>query len=167
MNNKVTIKYHGKDVEIELTENQIMEIEKQVKVEKFFPQNCEIYWFVYKNYHNEYAINKQHVVNYSIMDLIAIQNIYVFRTEAEAEIYKHYLETLETHAFKPNWKDINEKKYFVTYNFKHDVLDIDYITSELSNSKTHYFESIEKVTQFIAVVGKENVKKFMFDVWGN
>lgn len=161
--NKVTVNYKGKKVEIELTEEQVREIEKTIKVEKFIPTNDQRCYFVYKNTNNQYIIDyTEYAVDYGT-DCAIIQNLPVFRTEAEAEVYKHYLEALDRYTFEPDWED-TEFVCIIEYSYLNKKLYVDEI-KVVSVGKVPYFVTPARAQQFINEVGKDNVKRFMFDIW--
>lgn len=139
------------------------EIEEKAKIKKFIPSIDEEFYYVSKSTKDSsYKIYISY--NENPYDELIVNNFLVFRTREDAEIYKRYLETLDKYSFKPNWNDMNQYKFYIIYNHIVDSLCIDfYCYIQTSNNKV-FFKSEEQAQQFINEVGKDNVKKFMFDI---
>lgn len=86
-----------------------------------------------------------------------------FRTEEECEEYKNYLDLLDEYKFEPNWWD-NNYRYSIFYLDKEDEV-CPYAIKSYFHDINYYFETREKSREFIKKVGKDNLKKFMFNIW--
>ena len=150
-----------KNKEIEINENGFLKVVEK-KTGKFIPNEDEKYWFV-----NEYGEIDDAV--YSDLEMLqwTINHHTVFRTEEEAEEYKEYLDTLDKykHEFTDEeWKDDNiEKKHLVFHSDNGEIGLFFELTVKCPSCV--YFNTNEDAENFVKEAGKENVKKFMFDVW--
>ena len=98
------------------------------------------------------------------MDDWAIKHHPIFRTEEEAEEYEHYLETLDEYTFKPDWDGEEQEKYEICYGHRYKGIFISSPRTSVQ-SAVSYFPSLSDAETFIAEVGEDAVKRFMFDVW--
>lgn len=164
---KITVSYKGKEVKLELTDEQKASVDAQIEGKKFIPKLHETYYFVVDTgCKGRYEIDVAVHTN-STFDWTSMKCRPVFPTKWHANVYRNYLEALDKHTFQPDWENHEEKKYFIVYDFKYNRIDIDdYMTDTLiGSSKTPYFKSVEDAEQFIKEVGEDNIKKFMFDIW--
>lgn len=100
---------------------------------------------------------------YTSFDKWIIKHHPVFILPDDCEIYKQYLELLDEYTFSPNWKDLRKDKYFPIYNAAIDEIYPDVARKFMSSF--YYFESADIFKEFIRKAGKQNVKRFMFDIW--
>lgn len=131
---------------------------REVKREKFNPQNGDKYYF----------ITDRGAVTYSIwtddgIDHWRIKRLILFSTMGECEEYKGYLKALDKYTFTPNWSDFGQEKWELYYDHEEKLIG-ERITNE-QQYNTCYFNSRENIEAFIAEVGEDAVKCFMFDVW--
>ena len=62
--------------------------------------------------------------------------------------------------WKPNWNDVNQLKYYISYNYEKNIFEIDY--SRYINSELIYFSSRENAEKAIEIIGKEELKYALF-----
>ncbi len=144
----------GKELEV-LDDGTLRLIEKPMK---FIPNVGERYWYL--NY-GEVAFDKNDAAS---SDNWIINHQLVFRTKKECEDYTTFLELLDKYKCELNWEDANESKYYLYYDKSNDYLDIDG-NLNCQTQGVFYFKSQSDVKEFIAKAGKDNIKRFMFDVW--
>lgn len=60
--------------------------------------------------------------------------------------------------WKPNWNDVDQRKYFIYYNHNKEMVDIDYYYRSSYNAA--YFSSRENALKAIEIIGEEKLKKF-------
>lgn len=58
--------------------------------------------------------------------------------------------------WKPDWNDVNQLKYFISYNHRNKTLDI--FSCYYLNSGIICFSSIENAEKAIEIIGKEELK---------
>lgn len=128
---------------------------------RFIPNDGNIYWFVniYGDLvYNCNANNKE--------DKYLIAHNLVFRTIEKCEDYRWFLEQLDkykTDFSKEEWKDTNIDKYFLILN--HATKKIDYSSNKFCQSQGVTYFTKDNIEKFVEVVGKERIKKYLFNVW--
>ena len=60
--------------------------------------------------------------------------------------------------WKPNWNDVNQLKYYISYNYEKNIFEIEYC--RYINSELIYFSSRENAEKAIEIIGKEELKQF-------
>ena len=60
--------------------------------------------------------------------------------------------------WKPDWNDVNQLKYFISYNHRNKTLDI--FSRHYLDSGKIYFSSRENAEKAIEIIGKEELKQF-------
>ncbi len=124
---------------------------------KYVPEHGETY----------YCLNDNVIVEgknrSSRIDQWRLKHNLVFRTYEECEDYKKFLELLDEYSFKPNWDDLAQAKWLPC--FVHSGRDIYFTIVYVEQYAGVFFESKEKGRAFVEKVGKEAVKRYMFDVW--
>lgn len=147
--------------EFEITEEGLLKVVEK-KVGKFVPKDGDKYWIV-----TQYGKVLSDIYSNCEGSRCAINRHSVFRTKEEAEEYKHYLVVLSEykHEFTyEEWKDSNINKWYLVYDTARDAI-FRFVTTDLIGDSRSYFKTIEDTEYFIRKAGRENVKKFMFDVW--
>lgn len=145
----------GRELEV-LDDGTLRLIEKKFK--KFIPDIGENYWYL--NYgeviieRNDDADRDNWIINHQL----------VFRTDKECEEYKEFLELLDEYKFKPDWSDCEQDKYYLLYNNQFNEINIGTI-NVVNMQGVFYFKSRTDAQEFIGKVGKDNIKRFMFDMW--
>lgn len=128
---------------------------------KFVPLVGEKYYYV--NY--DYEIKE--VKNLSdLFDKMIVSKDYVFATEEEAEEYAKYLIALEKYRYNfttDEIKNVNIEKIFVEYEVDTDRMVYQSYHYHITNKIL--FKTENDCKNFIEEVGKENIKRFMFDIW--
>lgn len=146
------------DRELEVLEDGTLRLIK-TKVKRFIPSLDEEYWHV-----SHYG----DIVNMSndgyIQDSWLINHHLVFGTKKECEEYKEFLELLDEYKFKPDWSDCEQDKYYLLYNNQFNEINIGTI-NVVNMQGVFYFKSRTDAQEFIGKVGKDNIKRFMFDMW--
>lgn len=125
---------------------------------KYIPKRNELYYFVNASGSVDY-----YHYNSDIFDEWIIKHNHVFRSEEDCEIYRAYLELLDDYSFEPDWEDVESRKYHIIYN--HDTKEIDCDVEFAMQYYKHFFETSEKLNEFIEKAGEQNIKRFMFDIW--
>lgn len=125
---------------------------------RFLPKEGETYHCVLDD------LSVWQTTNYGgSLDLLIINRDYAFRTKEEAEEYAKYLKALEKYRYKfttKEMKNISVPKYQL-YFYENEI---EYIGYGTIHSKM-LFKSDADCKEFIKEAGKENIKKFMFDIW--
>lgn len=125
---------------------------------KFVPLIEEKYYYL--NY--DYKIIEIRYLS-DCFDKLILSKDYVFKTKEEAEEYAKYLKALEKYRYKfttKEMKNISVPKYQL-YFYENEI---EYIGYGTIHSKM-LFKSDADCKEFIKEAGKENIKKFMFDIW--
>lgn len=150
-----------KNKEFEITSDGLLKVVEK-KIEKFIPTVGEEYWFIDESgYHNYYIYNNDQI------DRWIINHHLVFRTREKADEYKHYLELLDKYKYNfsdEEWKNENIKKWHLYCHVGSGELK-EYFGLILKSPNCVYFRTQEDAEDFIEEAGKDNIKKFMFDIW--
>lgn len=147
--------------EIEITSDGLLKVVEKKKG-KFVPKVEETYWYVRSNGNVDYYRYTNDKV-----DEYLLNHHPVFRTEEEAYEYKDYLELLDKYKYNfsdEEWLNGDILKWFVYYTHYNKLLDVR-CNNVSKYPLTAYFKSEEDAEDFIEEAGKDNIKKFMFDVW--
>lgn len=149
-----------KGKEIEITDEGLLKVVE--KKGKFVPKVEETYWYVRSNGDVDYY----NFINDEI-DKYLINHQPVFKTEEKAYEYKDYLELLDKYKYNfsdEEWLNSDILKWFVYYIHSSKLLNVG-CNNVSKYPLTAYFKSEEDAEDFIEEAGKDNIKKFMFDVW--
>ena len=60
--------------------------------------------------------------------------------------------------WKPDWNDVNQSKYFISYNHRNKTLDI--FSRHYLDSGKIYFSSKENALKAIDIIGEEELRQF-------
>ena len=133
------------------------EVEKlsPITSEKFKPKKGERYYRI-----NNYGLISA-TVNESEMDDYYFEHNFAFRTRAEAEDYKWFLDKIDEYK-KPF---VIEKPNHYLYVDLCSKLVCYSRSGSYQNQGTIYFGDEKNISEFIKGVGEERIKKYMFDVW--
>lgn len=98
-------------------------------------------------------------------------NFYKTREEAEyqAKVQKYtnlFKKYVEEHSEKLNWKDDSQQKFYVYYNKKYGVISTGIETTNAVQG-TIYSSSNSVLIDALNFIGKENAKKYLFNVKEN
>lgn len=142
-------------------EKELKEL-KEVKIEDDeFPRLEEQYWFVDTDGYVVYAYWGDSTIDNYRKDFLRI-----FKTKKECkrylEIQKAFKE--ESKKFEPNWKDGNQTKYCLYYDYDENSLKISGWSTR--RQAILYFESREVLKELISRFGKEDIKKYYFGIEG-
>ena len=162
---KAKLTLNGKEYEVEITEEQVKEIEKP-KYKRWRAEEGEKYYFLSDLGEILSAIDCR-----DKSDNFLYNTDNYFKTEEEAEFrgqqllylqqYKDYLgEDLVT---EEDWKDNDILKYYAYYDYDSNIVDIDggiYFKFQ----GTIYSKSKEKIENFIKKIGENNFKKYILEV---
>lgn len=144
----------GRELEV-LEDGTLRLIEKKPK--KFVPDTKQIYWYV----------NSLGFVNGSYNetedDKWLLSRQPVFETEEECREYRSFLDLLEEYRRELDWKG-TEWKFNLYYNALDDCIKFDR-SINCQEQGSFYFESEEKIKEFIDKAGTDNIKRYMFDMW--
>ena len=141
-------------IEKELDELKEVEIE-----DNEFPRLGEQYWFV-DSVGNVFG-NFWHD---SMADNYRKDFLIIFRTGEECERYLEIQKAFkeESKNFEPNWKEGNQDKYYLYYDYDRDNIEI--ILAWSNRAATLYFESREVLEELITRFGEEDIKKYYFGI---
>lgn len=128
---------------------------------RFISKEDEMYFYINSTgniYHHKNAMGKidNYIINHNL----------VFRTIEKCEDYRWFLEQLDkykTDFSKEEWKDTNIDKYFLILN--HATKKIDYSSNKFCQSQGVTYFTKDNIEKFVEVVGKERIKKYLFNVW--
>lgn len=143
-------------IEKELDELKEVEIEDDE-----FPKHNENYWFV-----DSYGDIVGTQWCGSGVDSYRKTFLRIFRTGEECERYLEIQKAFKEEAkkFEPNWKDDNQDKYYLYYDYNRDNIEI--ILAWSNRATTLYFESREVLEELISRFGEEDIKKYYFGIEG-
>lgn len=165
MDNKITVTIEGEKIELELTKEQIDKILNRIKNKKFIPKNKQPFYTYYKNNNGDYHIWWDYYNTYDVKHISLEQNSNIFETEKEVKEYIEYLKALDIYTFEPDWDNDNQVKWFIYYSSSDNEIHTDYYCCRCFSKTISYFNSKTEAIDFINKVGKENVKKFMFNIY--
>lgn len=158
---KITIDdLKGKDLFVD-DDGRII-VRNRVSNKKFMPSTGQYYFVSHEG--RVYG----HDCDNSIYDCILRDRDYVFKTKNDAKEYAKYLKALKKYRYEFTADDFeNEdiKKYYLYYNGIDDFIGFDFEFIRVNNKVL--FETKDACKDFIKEVGKENIKRFMFDIWGD
>lgn len=144
--------------ELEVLEDGTLRLIKE-KPTRYIPQAGKTYYFINVCGTIRFATNEN-----LISDSWLINHYPVFRTCEDCDEYKKFLELLDEYKCELNWEDKNECKYYLYYDKLTDYIDTD-ANCSCQTQGTFYFKSKKDTKEFIEKAGKDNIKRYMFDVW--
>lgn len=161
---KAKIILNGKEYEIELTEEQVEEIEKP-KYKRWQAKTGYGYWYM-----DSYGEVRKTADYYTPKDNFHFSIGNYFKTEEEADEYKKKLiyrqqykdyigEDIPT---KEDWENNNLYKYVATYSFDNKKIII--FSGIDIKDESIYSKSEEKIKDFIKEIGEDNFKKYVLEV---
>lgn len=162
---KAKLILNNKEYEVEVSEEQIKEIEKP-KCKRWRAEKGEAYFYIFKNGNiDKYLDENDNTDNF----LYAIGNY--FKTKEEAEFrrqqllylqqYKDYLgEDLVT---EDDWKNKYLYKFYAYYSYCDNIIDF-YYDCQIKRFGGIYSKSKEKIENFIKEIGEDNFKKYILEV---
>ena len=135
---------------------------KEVEIEDDeFPRLGERYWFVDSvgNVFGDCWYD-------SMADNYRKDFLRIFKTKEECFRYLEIQEAFkeESKNFEPNWKDYNQNKYHLGYDYGKDIISIYW--SAWCKREVLYFESEEVLEELISRFGEEDIKKYYFGIEG-
>nr|DAY29859.1 MAG TPA: hypothetical protein [Caudoviricetes sp.] len=162
---KAKLTLNGKEYEVEVSEEQVKEIEKP-KYKRWRAELGGRYYFL--NDHGKVISNSEDI---SYIDDFRYNTGNYGETKKALEEYKKKLlyqqqykdfigEDLVT---EDDWKDNDILKYYAYYDYDSNIVDIDggiYFKFQ----GTIYSKSKEKIENFIKEIGEENFKKYILEV---
>ena len=145
-------------------EERIAKLEKELKELKEaeieddeFPRLGEQYWFVDSvgNVFGDYWYD-------SMADNYRKDFLRIFKTKKECERYLEIQKAFkeESKKFEPNWKDVNQDKYYLFYDHAENSVEIGW--SPWCVQAVLYFESRKVLEELISRFGEEDIKKYYF-----
>ena len=140
-------------------ERELDELKEVEIVDDEFPRLGEQYWFVDTDGYVVYAYWGDNTIDNYRKDFLRI-----FKTKKECkrylEIQKAFKE--ESKNFEPNWKDGNQIKYCLYYDYDENSLKISGWSTR--RQAILYFESREVLEELMSRFGKEDIKKYYFGI---
>lgn len=140
-------------------DGKIIVKEKNKNSGKFIPNYGEKYYYLNVNGTVECGHCVNRAFDYFNTD-------YAFRTREEAEEYSIYLSALKEYKYNftiDELKNSNIKKFYIEYRIDEDR--ITYNAYRYLRQNKILFKTEEDCEKFVEEVGKENIKKFLFDIW--
>lgn len=128
---------------------------------KFIPNYGETYYYLNVNGVIKCAACLNGEFDYRIFNTDC-----AFRTKEEAEEYSKYLNALKEYRYNfsiHELKDPDVKKYYIEYRIDEDKISYNSYHYLISNKIS--FRTKQDCEKFIKEAGKENIKKFLFDIW--
>lgn len=124
-----------------------------------FPKYGQAYWFVETDGCVVYAYWDDSTTSNYRKDFLRI-----FKTEKECERYLEIQVAFKEKSknFEPNWKDGNQIKYCLYYDYDENSLKISGWST--CRQAILYFESREVLEELISRFGKEDIKKYYFGI---
>lgn len=124
-----------------------------------FPRLEEQYWFVDTDGYVVYAYWGDSTTSNYRKDFLRI-----FKTKKECERYLEIQVAFKEKSknFEPNWKDGNQTKYRLYYDYDENSLKISGWSTR--RQAILYFESREVLKELISRFGKEDIKKYYFGI---
>ncbi len=124
-----------------------------------FPRLEEQYWFVDTDGYVVYAYWGDSTTSNYRKDFLRI-----FKTKKECERYLEIQVAFKEKSknFEPNWKDGNQTKYCLYYDYDENSLKISGWSTR--RQAILYFESREVLKELISRFGKEDIKKYYFGI---
>lgn len=140
-------------------EKELDELKKVEIVDDEFPRLGEKYWFVSVGK----GINSCCWCN-TEGDNFRKDFLRIFKTKEECKRYLEIQEAFkdESKKFEPNWKDVNQDKCYLCYNYDEDSVGISRAWS--IRVATLYFESMEVLEELISRFGEKDIKKYYFGI---
>ena len=143
-------------------EERIAKLEKELKELKEtkieddeFPRLGDQYWFVSMDGYVVYACWGDNSFDNYRKDFLRI-----FKTKKECERYLEIQKAFkeESKKFEPNWKDDNQNKYCLYYDYEKNSVKIGWNTC--CRQPVLYFESKKVLEELIERFGEDDVKKY-------
>lgn len=140
-------------------EKELDELKEVKNEDDEFPKCGQVYWFVGTNGYVVYAYWVDDTISNYRKDFLRI-----FKTEKECERYLEIQVAFkeESKNFEPNWKDVNQTKYCLYYDYDENSLKISGWSTR--RQAILYFESREVLEELISRFGKEDIKKYYFGI---
>ena len=144
--------------ELKLLKQRIAELEKQVELEKEFPQEDDIFWFI-----NTFGKPVESTWGESITNrqLIEIGNMFSTKEQVEFAVEKLKVEA-ELRKFSRPFKE-GENNYYLELYLSDKALSID-SDDYFQSQGTFYFDSEKIAMEAIDTVGDWHIKKYIFGV---
>lgn len=133
---------------------------KEVKIEDDeFPKYGQAYWFVETDGYVVYAYWGDNTTDNHRKDFLR-----VFKTQKECKRYLEIQKAFKEKSknFEPNWKDVNQDKYYLFYDHAENSVEIGW--SPWCVQAVLYFESRKVLEELISRFGEEDIKKYYFGI---
>lgn len=146
---------------IEKLEKELNELKEAEIEDDEFPRAGEQYWFVDSMGDAFCDAWYNNMVDNYRKDFLRI-----FKTKKECERYLEIQKAFkeESKKFESNWKDSNQTKYCLYYDYDENSLKISGWSTR--RQAILYFESREVLEELISRFGKEDIKKYYFGIEG-
>lgn len=138
------------------TENRKIVVKNPYPLLKYKPKDKDTYWYVAEGGNIVMTLNFG-----SESDEWLFKTHHVFRCERHVKDYKAFLH--DVGLFSQPFKSGSDN-YFIKYvPLNNEIVSISNYMHRTQG--TTYFGSKDNIEQFIAYVGEERIKKYMFDEW--
>lgn len=161
---KAKLIINEKEYEVDLTEEQVKEIENPSK-KRWRAKGKESYYFISNTGYVYDSIEK-----YMIDDdeLYKMGNYFKTKEEAEECVKKilfqqQYRDYVNEHNDEINWNNYNQRKYYAFYDFAEEWIMIIYNLWS-KNQGAIYATSEQIIKDFIEKIGEDNFKKYILEV---
>lgn len=131
---------------------------KEKRKRQFLPEYDETYYYVFDFTVCSKTNHKTH------LDTIIINKDLVFKTKEDAEEYAKYLKALNEYSHKFTKEEL-ENTSIPKYSLSVGKDRVIYLGYAFVNNKI-LFKSGDDCELFIKEAGVDNIKSFMFDIWG-
>ena len=163
--NKTEIKNEINELKKRIAELETRLEEKKVKKGKIWkPEESEEYYYL-----NGCGYTRD-IYTESEIDLIEVANGNCYSTKEKAEFEANrekytrlFRQYVEQHSEPLDWKDDEQEKYSVYYNYSIKKLEFGYYYSYRDVS-TIFASSIEVLKEAIDYVGEDNIKKYILEI---
>ena len=126
---KATLKINDKEIEVEITEEELKKLEEKKPRKRWRAEISEKYWYVCSN-----ASLFNDTENFWDVDNKRYSIGNYFKTKEEAEFYKNeliYTQMLKDYIYEHddvelNWRDDTQEKYFLYHDFCSKEIDYFY-----------------------------------------
>ena len=140
-------------------EKELKELKETEIEDDEFPRLGEQYWFVDTDGYVVRSYWSDDTDDNYRKDFLRI-----FKTKKECKRYLEIQKAFKEKSknFEPNWKDVNQDKYYLFYDNISNSIKISYLSTV--QIKSLFFKSKEVLEELISRFGKEDIKKYYFGI---
>lgn len=163
---KATLKINDKEIEVEISEEELKKLEEKKPRKRWRAEKCEIYWYV-DSAENLLGAREDDWE----MDNKRYSTGNYFQTQEEAEFHKNeliYTQMLKDYIYEHDdveldWNDRMQEKYYLRYCCLNKK--INFSLCQYYKIQSVIYASNEQVLKdAVEFIGEENVKKYILKV---